>query len=97
MLFHTFEYVTQPKDGRGEPVLFSPPEPMAGWGKVKKASGTDSAKPPADISSETHFMGTRSATLVDYGTIGAIIVLLAFLVLMNTAAVILRKRFERRW
>jgi phosphate transport system permease protein len=30
-------------------------------------------------------------------TSGAIIVLLAFLVVMNTAAVILRKRFERRW
>jgi len=30
-------------------------------------------------------------------TSGAIIVLLAFLVLMNTTAVILRKRFERRW
>ena len=30
-------------------------------------------------------------------TSGAIIVLLAFLVVMNTTAVILRKRFERRW
>jgi phosphate transport system permease protein len=30
-------------------------------------------------------------------TSGAIIVLLAFLVIMNTTAVILRKRFERRW
>ncbi len=30
-------------------------------------------------------------------TSGAIIVLLAFLVVMNTAAVMLRKRFERRW
>jgi phosphate transport system permease protein len=30
-------------------------------------------------------------------TSGAIIVLLVFLVVMNTAAVILRKRFERRW
>ncbi|HEX6639071.1 MAG TPA: phosphate ABC transporter permease PstA [Steroidobacteraceae bacterium] len=30
-------------------------------------------------------------------TSGAIIVLLAFLVVMNAAAVILRKRFERRW
>jgi phosphate transport system permease protein len=30
-------------------------------------------------------------------TSGAIIVLLAFLVVMNTAAVILRKKFERRW
>jgi len=30
-------------------------------------------------------------------TSGAIIVLLAFLVVMNTTAVILRKKFERRW
>ena len=30
-------------------------------------------------------------------TSGAIIVLLAFLVVMNTTAVVLRKRFERRW
>jgi phosphate transport system permease protein len=30
-------------------------------------------------------------------TSGAIIILLAFLVVMNTTAVILRKRFERRW
>jgi phosphate transport system permease protein len=30
-------------------------------------------------------------------TSGAIIVLLAFLVVMNAAAVILRNRFERRW
>jgi phosphate transport system permease protein len=30
-------------------------------------------------------------------TSGAIIVLLVFLVVMNTTAVILRKRFERRW
>jgi phosphate transport system permease protein len=30
-------------------------------------------------------------------TSGAILVLLAFLVLMNATAVILRNRFERRW
>ncbi len=28
---------------------------------------------------------------------GAIIVLLAFLIIMNTIAIILRRRFERRW
>jgi phosphate transport system permease protein len=30
-------------------------------------------------------------------TSGAIMVLLAFLLLMNAAAVLLRSRFERRW
>ena len=30
-------------------------------------------------------------------TSAAIMVLLAFLIVMNAAAVILRKRFERRW
>jgi phosphate transport system permease protein len=30
-------------------------------------------------------------------TSGAIIVLLAFLLVMNAAAVVLRQRFERRW
>jgi phosphate transport system permease protein len=30
-------------------------------------------------------------------TSAAIIVLLAFLIIMNAAAVILRKRYERRW
>ena len=30
-------------------------------------------------------------------TSGAILVLLAFLLLMNAAAVILRQKFERRW
>jgi phosphate transport system permease protein len=28
---------------------------------------------------------------------GAIIVLLVFLIVMNTAAILLRRRFERRW
>ncbi len=32
----------------------------------------DAAVPPSDAAAETHFMGTRADTLVDYGTIGAI-------------------------
>ena len=38
-----------------------------------------------------------TAAMAMTGTSAAIIVLLTFLIAMNTFAVIMRKRFERRW
>jgi len=39
----------------------------------------------------------QSETMFDYRTAAAIVVLLGFLIVMNLLAIILRKRFERRW
>lgn len=39
----------------------------------------------------------QSESMFDYRTAAAIVVLLAFLLVMNLLAIILRKRFERRW
>ena len=39
----------------------------------------------------------QSETMFDYRTAAAIVVLLAFLIVMNLIAIVLRKRFERRW
>lgn len=39
----------------------------------------------------------QSETAFDYRTAAAIVVLLGFLIVMNLLAIVLRKRFERRW
>ena len=39
----------------------------------------------------------RASAVDQSKTAGAIIVLLVFLFVMNAAAILLRKRFERRW
>ena len=39
----------------------------------------------------------QSESMFDYRTAAAIVVLLGFLIVMNLLAIILRKRFERRW
>jgi phosphate transport system permease protein len=39
----------------------------------------------------------QSETMFDYRTAAAIVVLLGFLIVMNLLAIVLRKRFERRW
>jgi phosphate transport system permease protein len=57
-------------------------------------SVTDSA---ASLPVLVYLWADRAELAFDMRTTGAIIVLLSFLVVMNGLAILLRKRFERRW
>ena len=59
--------------------------------------GTGQAEPTGALPSLVYIWENASERAFHERTAAAILVLLTFMIIMNAAAIVLRRRFERRW